>query len=248
MTDKTQILIVEHDVQLADTMALLLGQVGYRILRAQQAGEGLALARQTAPDLLIVDAGFAGLLAGLCDEGALRDTPILILADSGRAPEHPCPPLHAILEKPFKPNQFLAEIEQLLALRASARPMAEATILVVDVDPDFSHIVTRILAANGYHVLTATNGAEAWQQMQEERPDLVLLDVMMSTILDGLGVSQRMGEDPALRDVPILMISSIADTEYAAAFPTDQDVHIEAWISKPVDPESLLEKVRQHLR
>jgi len=221
--------------------------VGYRILRAQQTGEGLALARQTEPDLLIIDADFAGLLTNLCDEGALRDTPVLILAATGRAPEYPCPPLHAILEKPFRPGQLLAQVEQLLALRASAAPAGEATILVVDDDPDFSQIVSRILAANGYRVLTAANGAGAWQRMQEERPDLVLLDVMMSTVLDGLSVSQRMREDPALRDVPILMVSSIADTEYAAAFPTDRDVHMDGWISKPVDPQTLLEKVRQHL-
>lgn len=248
MAEKRRILIFEHDVQLADTMALLLERAGYRVLRTQRPTEALPLARETTPDLLIVDGTSADLLAQLCHDRTLRDLPVLILTATGQVPEHLCPPLHAVLEKPFKPGQLLAEIEQLLDLRASARPTGEATILVVDDDPDFSQIVARILRANGYRVLTAANGAEALHKMQVEPPDLVLLDVMMSTILDGLNVSQRMGEDPRLRDVPILMVSSIADTEYAATFPTDQNVHMDAWISKPVDPESLLEKVRQHLR
>jgi DNA-binding response OmpR family regulator len=247
MAEEKQILIVENDVQMANTLALLLEQVGYRVLRAQRSGEGLALARQTAPDLLIVDEAFVELLAELCDERALRDTPVLIVTATAQASEHPCPPLHAILEEPFKPGQLLAEIEQLLTLRASAGPAGGATILVVDDDPDYSQIVTRILAANGYHVVTAANGAEAWQQMQSRPPDLVLLDVMMSTILEGLSVSHRMRADPRLHDVPILMVSSIANTEYASAFPTGEHVHVDAWISKPVDPETLLEKVRQHL-
>ncbi len=263
MAEEAEILIVEGDAALADTMVLLLERVGYRVLRASQASEGLALARETSPDLLIVDGSFADLLGHLSEDERLRQTPVVVLAEMGeghtlprsRGPasdlgeggEQACPPLHAVIEKPFKPQELLEEVEELLALRASAGEPMAATILVVDDDPDFVQIVARILRANGFRVLAAANGAQAWRQMQEERPDLVLLDIMMSTILDGLGVSQRMREDPVLRDVPVLMVSSIADTDYAAAFPTDQHVHMDAWIGKPVDPDALLKTIRQHL-
>ena len=247
MTEETQILIVEDDTDLAETMVLLLERAGYRVHQASRAAEGLALARQASPDLLLVDGSFRSLLAQICEDQALRHVPVLLLAEMGEDPPQPCPPLHAMLEKPFKPHQLLAAVEELLALPTPAGEPAAATVLVVDDDPDFCQIVTRILRANGYRVRTAANGAEAWRQMQADRPDLVLLDIMMTTVLDGLGVSQRMREDPALRDVPIVMVSSIADTEYAAIFPTDQYVPMDAWISKPVDPESLLRTVRQHL-
>jgi CheY-like chemotaxis protein len=247
MVEETQILIIEGDSGLAESMVLLLEHAGYHVRHTSGATEGLELARQMRPDLFLVDGAFGSLLAQLCADQALRRRPILILASMGEEPQGPCPPLHAILEKPFKPQQLLAEVEQLLALPASPGEPSTATILVVDDDPDFVQIVTRILQANGYRVRTAANGADAWRQMQEETPDLVLLDIMMRTILDGLGVSERMQEDPALQHVPILMVSSIANTEYAAAFPTDQYVHMDAWISKPVDPETLLKTVRQHL-
>lgn len=263
MAEEREILIVEGDTHLAETMALLLERMGYGVLCASRATEALALARETLPDLLIVDAHFGDLLRRLCEEEPLRTTPVVILTEMGEdrplpgtplpasgpgaGDEQPCPPLHATLEKPFKPHELLGLVEELLALRASAGEPVAATILVVDDDPDFVEIVARILQANGFRVRTAANGAEAWRRMQEETPDLVLLDMMMSTILDGLGVSQRMREDPVLRQVPVLMVSSIADTEYASAFPTDQHVHMDAWISKPVDPDALLRAVKHHL-
>ena len=120
-------------------------------------------------------------------------------------------------------------------------------ILVVDDDPDFVAITSRVLTTAGHEVVTAANGMAALVAMHEQPPDLVLLDIMMSTILDGLDVSEEMRSDPDLKDVPIIMISSIADTEHAAVFPSDGYIHVDAWISKPIQPEDLLNKVSRHL-
>lgn len=122
-----------------------------------------------------------------------------------------------------------------------------ATVLVVDDDPDFVEIARTVLASNGYDVNSAANGEEALEAMREKRPDLVLLDVMMSNVLDGLNLSHVMNEDPELRQVPIIMISSIADSSAAGMFPTDEYVPIEAWISKPVQPDDLLAKVTRYI-
>jgi CheY-like chemotaxis protein len=121
-------------------------------------------------------------------------------------------------------------------------------ILVVDDDPDFVEITRAVLESRGYGVVAAANGAEALDTMRREKPDLVLLDIMMSTLLDGLSVSEEMQADPELKDLPVIILSSITDTEHAAVFPTDEYVHMNAWISKPVDPENLLRKVAQYLR
>jgi CheY-like chemotaxis protein len=122
-----------------------------------------------------------------------------------------------------------------------------AKILVVDDDPDFVTVTTKILEVNGYDTVTATNGTAAIEAMREQKPDLVLLDIMMSTVLDGLSVSDEMLSDPELKDVPIIMISSISDTEHAAVFPTDEYVHMNAWITKPYKPEDLLKKIERAL-
>ena len=118
-------------------------------------------------------------------------------------------------------------------------------ILVVDDDPDFVLVNRMILEAEGYEVIAAANGSEALETMRRQRPDLVLLDVMMSTTLEGVTVSREIASDPDLKDVPIIMISSIATSEHAADFPDDERIPIAAWISKPIQPAVLLKTVRR---
>jgi CheY-like chemotaxis protein len=123
-----------------------------------------------------------------------------------------------------------------------------AKVLVVDDDPDFVEITRTILESHGYDVNTAANGDAALSSMRADLPDLVLLDVMMSTVLDGLNLSHVMSEDSVLSKVPIVMVSSIADSPSAGMFPTDEYIPIDAWISKPVQPDDLLNKVAQFIR
>ncbi len=122
-----------------------------------------------------------------------------------------------------------------------------AKILIVDDDPDFLFVCRRILEAEGYQVMEAHNGDEALQMMRQTRPDLVLLDVMMTTTLEGVDVSRELEADPALRDIPLVMISSIATSEYASEFPEER-VPIDAWISKPIQPEVLLKTVQRFVK
>ena len=122
-----------------------------------------------------------------------------------------------------------------------------AKILVVDDDPDFVEIMRTILLTEGYQVVTATNGDQALRKVRADRPDLILLDVMMSTVLDGVNVSQELDEDSELRRIPLIMVSSIASTEHAELFPTDQHLHIDRWLSKPVQPAELLSAVRRYV-
>jgi CheY-like chemotaxis protein len=124
---------------------------------------------------------------------------------------------------------------------------SSATILVVDDDPDFVEIMRTILESNDYQVVTAANGNQALSQVKAERPDLMILDIMMSTVLDGLDVSEKLSQDPDARYMPVIMVSSIADTPYAHVFPMEQQPHMDAWLSKPVDPKVLLNKVAELL-
>lgn len=121
-----------------------------------------------------------------------------------------------------------------------------ATILVVDDDPDFVEIVRSILKSK-YELSTASNGKQALESMRKQKPDLVLLDVMMSYVLDGLDVTEAMNQDPNLRNIPVIMISSLPSTRYAGMFPTDRYVAIDDWISKPINPNDLLSRVAKAL-
>lgn len=125
--------------------------------------------------------------------------------------------------------------------------MESATILVVDDDPDFVEIMRTILESSGYAVVTACNGEQAIAQVKAQHPDLALLDVMMSSVLDGLNVTEKLAQDPDARYMPVIMVSSIADTSHAGLFPTEEMIHMDAWLSKPVDSKVLLSKVAELL-
>jgi CheY-like chemotaxis protein len=120
-----------------------------------------------------------------------------------------------------------------------------ARVLIVDDDPDFVLISRTVLQEAGHEIREAANGSQALEMMRKERPDVVLLDVMMSTTLEGVDVSKTMQADPELKDVPIIMISSISTTEYASDFPDGEAIPIHAWISKPIQPKVLLNVVNR---
>ncbi len=125
--------------------------------------------------------------------------------------------------------------------------MTPKTILVVDDDPDIVLANRLVLESAGYAVEEAESGEACLAKMRTGRPDLVLMDVMMANPLDGYYTTQQISDDPHLREIPILMVSSITTSQYAAAFPTDQYLNIREFISKPVEPEVLLGKVKQYL-
>jgi CheY-like chemotaxis protein len=125
--------------------------------------------------------------------------------------------------------------------------MLTAKILVVDDDPDFVEIMRTILECHGYNVITASNGQQALARVKADHPDLMVLDIMMSTVLDGLNVSEQLSRDPEAKFMPVIMASSIADTPHAGLFPMEEQPHMDAWLSKPVDPSTLLKKVGELL-
>lgn len=120
-------------------------------------------------------------------------------------------------------------------------------ILVVDDDPDFVSAIKIILEKNNHEVISAPSGDTGYFRARQDKPDLVILDVIMDTVLDGLSVSQRMHDDPDLRDVPIIMVTSIANTDYAELFPTDEFIHINAFLSKPISADELIRQVNKYL-
>jgi CheY-like chemotaxis protein len=120
-----------------------------------------------------------------------------------------------------------------------------AKVLVVDDDPDFVKITAKVLQSAGYEVVSAANGAKALQTMRQSPPDVVLLDIMMSYILDGLDVSRDMAQDPVLKDIPVIMVTSLTGVKGSSMFPTDEYVPVDEWLTKPVDPDTLLQRVKQ---
>lgn len=122
-----------------------------------------------------------------------------------------------------------------------------ANILIIDDDPDFTDATRMVLEKAGHTVTNAANGETGFQRALTEKPDLVILDVIMDSVLDGISTSQRMHDEALTKEIPIIMVTSIANTDYAELFPTDEYIHINAFLSKPVSPASLLKQVDKFL-
>jgi CheY-like chemotaxis protein len=113
--------------------------------------------------------------------------------------------------------------------------MNSPLVLVVDDDPDILEAICDILEVEHYRVARARNGAEALDRVEEEKPDAILLDLMMP-VMDGVSFAQNLRERPQ-RDVPIVVISADGNPQRAAS------VGARAYLAKPFDIETLLAHV-----
>jgi two-component system response regulator MprA len=131
--------------------------------------------------------------------------------------------------------------------RESEKMSIGRKILVIDDDPIYVKSTRAILESHGYQVDSAQNGEEALAKMSQEKPDLVLLDVMMDWVLEGVTISQEMMSQRELQPIPIIMVTSIRDSEYRGTFPQDQYLHINSWLDKPCPPDKLVAEIRKTL-
>jgi len=115
-----------------------------------------------------------------------------------------------------------------------------ARILAVDDEPKILMLIERILAKEGHQVLRALNGEEALKKAVEEKPDLVLLDIMMPR-MDGWEVLRRMRSIEELREVPVAMLTAKSLT--AETSRREEIDELVDYIQKPFTKNGLVEKV-----
>ena len=125
----------------------------------------------------------------------------------------------------------------------------QVRILVIDDDPLFVEATKTILESKDYQVLTASDGDIGLRKVREEKPDLVLLDIIMPT-QDGFQVCEEIKKDPQLTDIPVVMLTSFAQKKGETDIPVSAGLELEAegYIDKPVDPEELLRYVEKMLK
>ncbi len=119
-----------------------------------------------------------------------------------------------------------------------------APILVIDDDPDFIEYLEIILKAEGYRVVAATSAEQGLARMAECCPRLVIADVMMSYVIDGWAIGRELKADPRWCKVPIIMVSAIVSSASDPLFPSIPESTFDAFLSKPVNPATLLQSVR----
>jgi CheY-like chemotaxis protein len=128
--------------------------------------------------------------------------------------------------------------------------MAKARILVTDDDKDIRDSLQAILEARDYEVVTAANKDEGMEKIKAERPDLMILDVMMDTWQDGFQMARELKEDPAYQEIPILMLTGVKDVtgiDFKSTAGDETWNPVDGFLDKPVDPEVLIAEVEKLL-
>jgi len=116
-------------------------------------------------------------------------------------------------------------------------------VLVVEDEPHISKLVTFILEKEGYEVLNAYVGQEGIDIAMKERPNLIVLDVMMPN-MDGFEVAEILGEREETKDIPILMLSSA--TQFRDKM-RSVEVGAVDYVTKPFDNDELIQKVEEYI-
>jgi CheY-like chemotaxis protein len=124
-----------------------------------------------------------------------------------------------------------------------------AKILLVDDDPDFVAATKVVLESRPYEIITAFSGEEGLQKARAEKPDLVLLDIIMPGV-DGFQVCQQLKKDPQLSQIPVIMITSFSEKYMESSIGLSQGLSLEAedFVDKPVAPTELLIRVEKWLK
>jgi len=124
-----------------------------------------------------------------------------------------------------------------------------ATILIIDDDPDIVLAARTVLEGAGYNISEAPNSTRGLEIMQTDKPDLIILDVMMETRTEGFEFARKIndavpGEALAeFKDIPILMLTSIHSTTPTNMETDIDELPVEMFIDKPIDMQDLLRKV-----
>ncbi|MDF0597597.1 response regulator [Psychromarinibacter halotolerans] len=199
------VLIIDDDETALDSLGRTVRDAGYAVLTATDAATGLALARERRPDAVLLDIimperdGWS-VLRDLKEDPILCETPVIMVSiltdrEMGLA-------FGAVeqLMKPVDPDRLIAALEALAG-------DADREILLVDDDPATRGLFRRILSREGWSVREAADGARALALVEERRPSLLVMDLMMPN-LDGFQTLKRLRETEAGRGLPVIIVTS----------------------------------------
>ena len=124
-------------------------------------------------------------------------------------------------------------------------------ILVIDDDPDILDALAMILESQGYQVFTARDGIEGLANLKAEKPDLMILDLLMPK-MDGFAVCKEL-QDPRwskFKDMPILILTSVREDASRRRYEleTGLELNVDDYVEKPISPDILLQRVERLIK
>lgn len=235
------VLCIDDDERALLIRTKILERMGYRVLTATTAEEGLRVFARQGADAVVLDYYMpdktgAQVAWDLKQRGA--DVPVLMLSSAVFCPDDASDVVDAFCAKIDGPANFLEVLERLIKSAAERGGPSRHTVLHVDDNEVQRYAVARMLRRAGFKVVEAGTGAEALAQVQQH-PDLVLLDIKLPD-MDGFEVCRRIKADPQTALIPVLHLTATfpeSGKEKGAA------VGGEGYLVQPLPPEELVAAV-----
>ncbi len=123
-----------------------------------------------------------------------------------------------------------------------------AKILVVDDEPDVQEMIKMALEGAGYEVIVANNGQECVDKARNEKPDGIVLDIMMPE-MDGFTACKELKHDPKTEKIPILILTGLGEKLSSTRYARNMGLSLEAedFLEKPVEPNELVKRLEEIL-
>lgn len=123
-------------------------------------------------------------------------------------------------------------------------------VLIIDDDADLVESMVNLLEAKGYEVASASNGKDGVEKAKIIKPNIILLDVMMTTKDEGFNVARELKDTNELKDTPVIMITGVRkEMNLPFGFEADDTwLPVKEILEKPVKPEVLLKAIENNIR
>jgi CheY-like chemotaxis protein len=237
------VLVIDDDPAPRERLQRYLTQEGYTVRTAASGPEGLLLARTLHPaaitlDVMMPEMDGWSVLKALKADAELRNIPVIMLTMVDDPERGFALGAAEYATKPVDRQRLSATV------RRYVHPGPESLVLMVEDDPATRAMMRNVLAKEGWRMCEAVNGRAGLECMEAERPDLILLDLMMPE-MDGFEFADQVHRNPEWRNVPIVVITahdlSVRDRQRLSGY-------VETILQKRGDShESLLSRVRELL-
>jgi signal transduction histidine kinase/DNA-binding response OmpR family regulator len=206
MIGANTILVIDDDASVHDIMQRFLSREGFNVIAAASGQAGLRLAREQAPNVILLDVRMPNMngwevLSSLKADPELASIPVVMVTiEDDKALGSALGAVDYLL-KPVDHNRLLTLLQPYL------KDSSPASVLVVEDNPENREMICRQLSKVGWHVLEAENGLKALEVLQTEEPGVILLDLMMPE-MDGFEFIRELRQHPQWRSLPVIVLTA----------------------------------------
>lgn len=241
-TDEIKVMILTNDEASAYVLKGLLLERKWKVVLSSDPKEGIQMIHQQSPHLIVLDLQDTTpspeqVFEILTHDPETSSIPMITFQSFGAVSD-----IIQEADKPIDVNQFLHALSQ--ALIGLRRMEKRPRILVVDDDPNLRMIFRETLEFEKYRVLEASDGAQALELLKKQRPDLILLDIMLPGI-DGIKIAEIIKSNISTSQIPIIFLTARGHTEdKVKALKSGGD----DYLVKPIDSTELVARIESILQ